>query len=332
MEKQLYKPLLSLLDTEEAIKNIKDYFEMELSESLQIKKVSAPLMIKGGQGINDDLNGVERITSFSTPDITESAIEVVQSLAKWKRVALGRYNLPVGKGLYTKMIAIRSDEELDATHSLFVDQWDWEKVITREQRTEEMLKSEVKKIYRSIKDTETYIHEYYPELKPVLPEEITFITSQELEDQYPGHTPKERENVISKKYGAVFIMKIGHTLNSGEKHDGRAPDYDDWSLNGDIIVWNPTLESAFELSSMGIRVDSISLVNQLQTAYCLERLALPFHQSVLKENVPFSIGGGIGQSRLCMFLLKKMHIGEVQASFWGDSIIEECKTQNIPLL
>lgn len=329
---QNYKQILNLIETEKAIKKLKDYFEMCLSESLNLIKVSAPLLVKEGLGINDNLNGTERIVSFDALDFEDGKLEVVQSLAKWKRVAISRYSCKVGEGLYTNMNAIRRDEQLDHLHSFYVDQWDWEKVIAGNQRNKETLKQEVRKIYRAIKQTELYIHGLYPELQPTLPNELIFITAQELEEQYPDLTPKERENEIAKENGAVFIMEIGGALLSGEKHDGRSPDYDDWSLNGDIILWNPILKSAFEISSMGIRVDRKALLNQLRASNCEERKTLKYHQAILNQKLPFTIGGGIGQSRLCMFLLKKAHIGEVQASVWSDDIINNCKDRNIELL
>lgn len=327
-----YKKILNLIETEKAIKKLKDYFEMYLSESLNLIMVSAPLVVREGLGINDNLNGIERIVSFDAADFEKRRIEIVQSLAKWKRVAIGRYGFAIGEGLYTNMNAIRRDERLDHLHSLYVDQWDWEKSISREQRNEEMLKQEVNKIYRVIKQTELYMYEQYPDLQPTLPNELVFITTQELEQHYPHLSSKEREDEIAKEHGAVFIIGIGGTLPSGEKHDGRSPDYDDWSLNGDIILWNPILKSAFEVSSMGIRVDSKALMKQLRASNCEERKALEYHQAILNEKLPFTIGGGIGQSRLCMFLLKKAHIGEVQSSVWSEEIMKECMERNIPLL
>jgi len=327
-----YKKILNLIETEKAIKKVKNYFEMYLSESLNLIMISAPLVVGEGRGINDNLNGVERIVSFDAADVGKSRIEIVQSLAKWKRVAIGRYGFKVGEGLYTNMNAIRRDERLDHLHSLYVDQWDWEKAISQEERNEEMLKQEVNRIYRAIKQTELYMYEQYSELQPTLPNEIVFITTQELEHHYPHLSPKERENEIAKEQGAVFIMGIGGTLSSGEKHDGRSPDYDDWTLNGDIILWNPILKCAFELSSMGIRVDRKALLKQLRASNCEDRKTLEYHQAILNDKLPFTIGGGIGQSRLCMFLLKKAHIGEVQASVWSEEIIKECIERNISLL
>jgi aspartate--ammonia ligase len=289
-------------------------------------------LLSEGKGINDNLNGVERSVSFDALDIKNRQIEVVQSLAKWKRVALSRYGFTIGEGLYTNMIAVRRDETLDNLHSIYVDQWDWEKVISKEQRNLETLKAEVKKIYKAIKSTENYMYEFHSALKPVLPKEIYFITTHELEILYPHLTPKERENIIAEEHGAVFIMQIGGFLRSGEKHDGRSPDYDDWTLNGDIILWNPLLERSIEISSMGIRVDENTLLKQLKLANNEDRRILEYHKSLLDGNLPHTIGGGIGQSRLCMFFLKKAHIGEVQASVWNDQIIKECQERNIMLL
>jgi aspartate--ammonia ligase len=327
-----YKTILDIMHTDIAINEIKDHFEEGLSTALNLIKVSAPIVLNEGNGINDNLNGVERILTFDALDIKNKKIEVVQSLAKWKRITLSRYGFASDEGIYTNMNAIRRDEKLDNLHSLFVDQWDWEKVIAKEQRNVDTLKSEVKKIYRAIKSTERHMFEFHHLLKPVLPNEIHFITTQELEDSYSNLTPKERENVVAKKYGAIFIMKIGGELQSGEKHDGRSPDYDDWELNGDIVLWNPLLECAFEVSSMGIRVDEDSLLKQLKLSKNENRTGLEYHKSVLEGNLPYSIGGGIGQSRLCMFLLKKAHIGEVQVSVWNDQIIEDCEKRNIILL
>ncbi len=329
---RVYQPKLNFIQTEAAIKQIKDFFESEISENLNLKRVSAPILLKSGNGINDNLNGVERIVSFDAMDIKNSSIEVVQSLAKWKRMALGRYCFLPGEGLYTDMNAIRRDEVLDNMHSMYVDQWDWEKVITYKERTLTTLQSEVKKIYRSLKSTEKYLCALYPQIKPILPEDIKFITTQELADQYPNLTPKQREDEITKEFGAVFIMKIGGNLISGERHDGRSPDYDDWNLNGDIILWYPLLERSFEISSMGIRVDETALLNQLKQSNNENRKQLKYHQAILNKELPYTIGGGIGQSRLCMFLLRKAHIGEVQVSVWNDEVINDCKKANIPLL
>lgn len=325
----MYKSKLSLLETEVAIKKIKDHFEKRLSEVLKLTRVSAPMFVEGGRGINDNLNGVETPVGFS---VDNHNIEIVHSLAKWKRIALHRYNFNVHTGLYTDMNAIRKDEVLDNIHSIYVDQWDWEKVITKEDRTVNYLQDTVKQIYNVLRETELYIKNEYPVLESHLPETITFITSQELEDMYPDKTPKERENLITKDKGAVFLMQIGNILKSGKKHDGRSPDYDDFKLNGDILVYNPVLQSSFELSSMGIRVDKDSLVQQLKQENELSRLNLDYHQMIMNDVLPYTIGGGIGQSRMCMLFLNKVHIGEVQASFWPMSIKEECEKEGITLL
>lgn len=327
-----YESLLNLNQTERAIKLTKEFFEQELSHSLNLQKVSAPLIVRQGNGINDNLNGVERIVSFDAIDISDGQLEIVQSLAKWKRMALDRYQYRVGEGLYTNMNALRRDEIQDNLHSIYVDQWDWEKVISLEQRELYTLKTAAIQIFLAIKATEEFLAQSFPELEPVLPVSLYFITSQELEARYPELSPKERENLIAKRYGAVFIMQIGGELLSGKKHDGRAPDYDDWNLNGDIILWYPVLEQAFEVSSMGIRVDKQRLVEQLQLSGDEDRQSLEFHQLILQDKLPLSIGGGIGQSRLCMFLLKKAHIGEVQASVWNEQILQECRDGNIKLL
>ncbi|MBT2654615.1 aspartate--ammonia ligase [Bacillus sp. ISL-18] len=329
---RVYQSTLNLIQTEMAIKQVKDHFERNLSGVLNLIRVSAPIVLRTGSGINDNLNGVERIVSFDAQDIKNSSIEVVQSLAKWKRMALARYGFTVGEGLYTDMNAIRRDEILDNLHSIYVDQWDWEKVITNKQRNLKTLKSEVQKIYQALLNTENYIYKLYPQLEPILPEDIKFITTQELEDRFPELTAKQREDAIAKEHGAVFIMKIGGKLRSGEKHDGRSPDYDDWNLNGDIVLWYPILERSLEISSMGIRVDEQALLNQLKQANLEDRSKLEYHQAILKKEIPYTIGGGIGQSRLCMFLLRKAHIGEVQVSVWNDQTIEDCKKGNITLL
>lgn len=327
-----YKSKLDRLETEMAIHQIKANFERRLAEELQIIRVSAPLFVKERTGVNDNLNGVERVVSFDASDVKCGNLEIVQSLAKWKRLALAKYGFSTGTGLYTDMKAIRRDEILDNLHSMFVDQWDWEKVITKQQRTITTLKIEVEKIYKALTVTEQTVHELYPFIQPILPKSIHFISTQELETLYPTLTPKEREDEICKKYGAVFIMQIGDRLRSGEAHDGRSPDYDDWTLNGDIVVWYPTLGRALELSSMGIRVDEKALLRQLKASDCEDRVKLEYHQAVLNGELPYTIGGGIGQSRVCMFLLQKAHIGEVQVSVWNDEIIQECKSANISLL
>lgn len=327
-----YKSTLKLKETEIAIKKIKDFFERSLSERLNLIRVSAPLFVRNDRGLNDNLNGVERPVSFTVRDDNESGAEIVHSLAKWKRMALYRYGFKVGEGLYTDMNAIRRDEDLDNIHSIYVDQWDWEKVIDKEQRNEEFLKEIVSEIYKAFVETENYVNREYPFIEKILPEKITFITSQELEDKFPEFTPKEREDAIAKEYGAVFIMKIGKVLESGEKHDGRAPDYDDWELNGDILLWNPVLGRALELSSMGIRVDEESLLKQLKLAGCEERKNLEFHQMLLNKKLPYTIGGGLGQSRICMFFLRKAHIGEVQSSIWPEEMITKCAEYGIDIL
>ncbi|KGM95739.1 aspartate--ammonia ligase [Clostridium botulinum] len=327
-----YKSSMDLKKTEIAIKKLKDFFERELAYKLNLIRVSAPLFVNASSGLNDNLNGVERPVAFDALDIKYEEIQIVHSLAKWKRMALHRYGFKPDEGLYTDMNAIRRDEELDNIHSMYVDQWDWEKVIEKKDRTEENLKEIVQGIYEVFKGTENFINNKYPEIDKILPEKITFITTQELEDMYPDLTSKERENAITKEKGAVFLMKIGDTLASGEKHDGRAPDYDDWSLNGDILFWYPVLNCALELSSMGIRVDEDALKYQLKKANCEERAELEFHKMLLEKKLPYTVGGGIGQSRICMFFLRKAHIGEVQASIWSDSVIEECKESGITLL
>ncbi len=325
-----YKSKLSLFETEVAIKRLKDFFEDELSAELSLTRVSAPLFVRPESGLNDDLNGIETAVSFSTDH--ESEVQIVHSLAKWKRMALHKYKMKPYSGLYTDMNAIRKCEELSNIHSLYVDQWDWEKIIAHEDRTPEKLESIVRRIYSVFKKTDRYIASIYPSISEKLPEEIKFITSQELEDRYPKATPKEREDLISKEYGAVFIKGIGHTLKSGEKHDGRAPDYDDWDLNGDILFWNPILGRALELSSMGIRVDEKALTSQLEIAGCAHRSELPFHSMLLKKELPYTVGGGIGQSRICMFFLEKAHIGEVQSSLWPHEMSATCREAGIELL
>ncbi|EOD00833.1 aspartate--ammonia ligase [Caldisalinibacter kiritimatiensis] len=327
-----YKPKLDLLETEIGIKQIKDHFERTLAKKLDLTRVSAPLFVRPETGLNDNLNGVERPVSFDVLDIEGKNVEIVHSLAKWKRMALAKYGFKKGKGLYTDMNAIRRDEELDNLHSIYVDQWDWEKIISKEERNVDTLKKIVRIIYSTLKETEEEICNMYPVLEKQLPDNIHFVTTQELEDRYPSLTPKQREDTIAKEKGAVFIMQIGGKLKSGIKHDGRSPDYDDWTLNGDIILWYPVLETAFEISSMGIRVDEDTLEKQLKLAKCEERKNLPFHQAILKRELPYTVGGGIGQSRMCMYLLQKAHIGEVQASVWSKEMIEVCGKANIKLL
>lgn len=322
---------LDVKETQIAIKNIKDNFESMLANKLNLLRVSAPLFVKPETGLNDNLSGYEKPVTFQMKKYDER-VEIVQSLAKWKRFALKLYNFNNGEGLYTDMNAIRPNEILDETHSIYVDQWDWEKVIKQKDRNEEYLRKVVDDIYEVFKSTEKKINQIYPFLDNKLPEEITFITSQELEDLYPMKSSKEREYLICKDKKAVFLMKIGKILKSGKSHDNRAPDYDDWELNGDIIFWNPILEDALELSSMGIRVDKNSLIKQLELSGCQERLSYDYHKSLLEGNLPYSIGGGIGQSRICMYFLQKKHIGEVQASIWTNEIISECKSEKIFLL
>ncbi|WP_454192832.1 aspartate--ammonia ligase [Paenibacillus sp. Marseille-Q7038] len=320
------------MDTAVAIQKVKSFFQTGLEETLDVTQVSSPIMVKAGTGINDNLNGTERIVSFDLLDLEGESVEIVQSLAKWKRSALAQYGFANGKGLYTDMKAVRRDEKMDNFHSTYVDQWDWEKVISSDSRNLATLKNEVQKIYAVLKSTESYVHELYPNVEPVLPDQICFVTAQELEDRYPGLSPKERENEIAKMYGAVFIIGIGGEMKSGKVHDDRSPDYDDWSLNGDIVLWYSVLNCGVEISSMGIRVDEQSLREQLLTSNHLDRMNLDFHRSIAAGELPPAIGGGIGQSRLCMFLLKKAHICEVQVSIWNDKTIKECEAANIPIL
>ena len=328
-----YRSLLSQRQTQLAIKKVKDFFERDLAIQLNLTRVSAPLFVDANSGLNDTLNGVGRPVSFDIRGIDTGDAEIVQSLAKWKRLALKQYGFEAGEGLYTDMNAIRRDEDTDNIHSVFVDQWDWEKHINKEDRNEETLKIAVRAIYRALRHTERYVADDYDFVeKHFLPDKITFITTQELEDMYPDLSPKERENRIAREKKAVFIMKIGGALKSGDIHDGRAPDYDDWELNGDIVVYYPVLDIAFELSSMGIRVDEESLMRQLEIRGCPERKELPFHKALLNGELPYSIGGGIGQSRICMFFLRKAHIGEVQASVWPQGMIDECKAKGVELL
>ena len=326
-----YKTLLDIRQTEVAIKKVKDFFERELARSLNLTRVSAPLFVETHSGFNDTLNGVERPVSFDIKDGGYDA-EIVHSLAKWKRYALKRYGFSADEGLYTDMNAVRRDEELDNIHSLFVDQWDWEKVIEKKDRTVDTLKQTVNTIYSVLLATEDYIAGEYNFITKTLSDKIHFITTQELEDMYPDLTSKERENKIVKEKGSVFLMQIGGALRSGKIHDGRAPDYDDWNLNGDILVYNPVLDSAFELSSMGIRVDEESLLKQLEIRGCSERVSLPFHKALLSGELPYTIGGGIGQSRMCMLFLRKAHIGEVQSSIWPADMAAECENKGIHLL
>ena len=334
-------PLLDMRQTEQGIKLIKEFFQANLSTELRLRRVTAPLFVLQGLGINDDLNGVERAVTFPIKDLGDARAEVVHSLAKWKRLTLAEYEIEPGYGIYTDMNAIRADEELDNLHSLYVDQWDWEASIRKEDRTLAFLKNIVERIYAAIRRTEYLVCESYPQIKPFLPEKIHFIHAEELLALYPDKTPKEREDAICEKYGAVFIIGIGGKLANGEKHDGRAPDYDDWStvaedgrkgLNGDILIWYPVLGRSFELSSMGIRVDKESLLRQLEIEGKEERKQLFFHQQLLNDKLPLSIGGGIGQSRLCMVLLHKGHIGEIQASIWPEEMRQKCKELGMQLI
>lgn len=336
-----YKQLLNPTQTEQGIKQIKDFFQANLSTALRLRRVTAPLFVLKGLGINDDLSGVERPVSFPIKDMGDQRAEVVHSLAKWKRLMLAEYQIQPGYGIYTDMNAIRGDEELDNLHSLYVDQWDWERTIRMEDRTLAFLKKTVNSIYSAIRRTEYLVCETYPQITPFLPEEIHFIHSEELLQRYPNLTPKERENAISKEYGAVFIIGIGQKLSNGDPHDLRAPDYDDWTtqneegfagLNGDILIWYPTLNRSIELSSMGIRVDKEALLRQLELTGKNDRKELYFHQRMLKDELPLCIGGGIGQSRLCMVLLHKAHIGEIQASIWPEDMRKECASQGMPLI
>jgi aspartate--ammonia ligase len=327
-----YKSPQSIKDTEKAIKEVKDYFERALADALHLTRVSAPLFVKPESGLNDNLNGVERPVAFGIKEHDDAIVEIVHSLAKWKRQALSEYGFQVGEGLYTDMTAIRRDEETDNIHSLYVDQWDWEKIIEKSDRNMDTLKETVFRIYMAIKQTEYYICGKYHFMDPFLPSEISFVTTQELEDRWPDKTAKERENLIAKERGAVFLMQIGGVLASGERHDGRAPDYDDWQLNGDILVYYPVLDMALELSSMGIRVDEDRLKEQLKLSGCEDRASLPFQKAILEKKLPYTIGGGIGQSRICMFFLQRAHIGEVQSSIWPDEVVKTAKEHGINIL
>ena len=327
-----YESPQSIKETQKAIKEVKDYFERALSDALNLTRVSAPLFVTPESGLNDNLNGVERPVKFGIKEQGDKEVEIVHSLAKWKRQALQTYGFKKGEGLYTDMTAIRRDEDTDNLHSIYVDQWDWEKIIDKSERNEDTLKETVFRIYMAIKQTEYYICGKYHFMDPFLPNEISFVTTQELEDRWPDKTPKERENLITKEKGAVFLMKIGGPLLSGERHDGRAPDYDDWNLNGDILVYYPILGISLELSSMGIRVDEDSLVSQLRMAGCEERAELPFQKAIIDKKMPYTIGGGIGQSRICMFFLQRAHIGEVQSSLWPAEVYDLAFEHNVDIL
>ena len=327
-----YDPHLTVRETQEAIKYIRDTFQKEFGREMHLERISAPLFVKQSSGLNDNLNGVERPVDFTMKDQNERKAEVVQSLAKWKRYALKKYGFHHGEGLYTDMNAIRRDEETDNIHSIFVDQWDWERIIDKDERTLDTLKNVVRDVYRVLCKTEKYMAIQYDYITEILPKDIFFLTTQELEDMYPDATPKQREYYITKEKGAVCLMQIGDKLASGERHDGRAPDYDDWALNADIIVYYPVLDIALELSSMGIRVDEDSLREQLARAGCEERAELPFQKAILEKELPYTIGGGIGQSRICMFFLRKAHIGEVQSSIWPEETMKAMEARGIKLL
>ena len=327
-----YHSELNLHDTQIAIKTVKDFFQNLLSQRLNLSRVSAPLFVDPDSGLNDNLNGVERPVTFDIKEQNGREAEVVQSLAKWKRYALKKYGFSYGEGLYTDMNAIRRDETTDNIHSIFVDQWDWEKIIKKDERTIATLMDTVKIVYKCLRKTEKYMAIQYDYIEEILPHDIFFVTTQELADMFPDNTPKEREYYIAKAKGAVCIMQIGDILENGERHDGRAPDYDDWSLNADIVVYYPVLDIALELSSMGIRVDKKALLSQLKKAGCEERKNLPFQKAIINEELPYTIGGGIGQSRICMFFLRKAHIGEVQSSLWPEDMIAQCEENGVQLL
>lgn len=327
-----YHSPLNLHDTQIAIKTVKDFFQNLLAQRLNLARVSAPLFVDPATGLNDNLNGVERPVSFGIKEQNEKRAEVVHSLAKWKRYALQKYGFCEGEGIYTDMNAIRRDEDTDNIHSIFVDQWDWEKIIRKEDRTPDVLKETVRSVYKCLRKTEKYMSIQYDYIEEILPHDIFFITTKELERLFPDLSPKEREYRISKEKGAVCVLQIGDVLENGKPHDGRAPDYDDWALNADIVVYYPILDIALELSSMGIRVDKEALLSQLEKAGCMERAGLPFQKAVIDGKLPFTIGGGIGQSRICMFFLRKAHIGEVQSSLWPEDILSKCRENGIPLL
>lgn len=336
-----YKSPLDLKRTEKAIKLVKDTFQENLSAELKLRRVTAPLFVLKGTGVNDDLNGIERKVTFPIKDLADREAEVVNSLAKWKRMALADYHIDEGYGIYTDMNAIRPDEDLDNIHSLYVDQWDWELVINEKDRNLQFLKKTVRRIYEVLKRTEFIVYENFPEIEPMLPDDITFIHAEEMQKKYPNLSPKDREFDYAKQHGAIFIIGIGGELADGKPHDGRAPDYDDWitptvngykGINGDIIIWNPVLEMAFEISSMGIRVNKETLLQQLDISGNTERKSLPFHRRLLEGELPLSIGGGIGQSRICMYFLRKAHIGEIQTGIWPKQMIEDCKKNGITLI
>ncbi len=331
LPKNYHNILGGVEETEKAIKAVKDMFQINLSAQLALLRVTAPMMVLSGQGLNDDLNGVERPVRFPVKSMDDAQAEVVHSLAKWKRLKLAELGTAPGRGIYTDMNALRPDEDLDNIHSIYVDQWDWEKVMLPTERTVEYLQKTVRRIYEAVKVTENKLYVEFPQIVPILPEDIYFITAEELLQRYPGLTPKERENAIAREYGAVFVMGIGGALSNGEPHDGRAADYDDWSLNGDILLWNPILESAFEISSMGIRVDAATLHSQLEARGQLWKEDLYFHRLLLEGKLPQTIGGGIGQSRLCMFLLRKAHIGEIQSAVWPEPMRRACAAAGIEL-
>ena len=329
---QDYKSELNLYETQVAIKTVKDFFQTLLAERLNLLRVSAPLVVDPLSGMNDNLNGVERPVRFDMKSQADREAEIVQSLAKWKRYALKKYGFSVGEGLYTDMSAIRRDEDVDNIHSIYVDQWDWEKIISKEDRNLETLKDTVRTVYKVLRKTEKYMAIHYDYIEEILPHDIFFVTTRELEEMFPDYTPKEREYYIAKAKGAVCIMQIGGKLECGEPHDGRAPDYDDWALNADIVVYYPILDIALELSSMGVRVDKESLLRQLEERNCMDRVNLPFHQAIINEEVPYTIGGGIGQSRICMFFLRKAHIAEVQCSLWPEDLMMEAEAAGLKML
>ena len=327
-----YESALDLHDTQVGIKTVKDFFQNLLAERLNLLRVSAPLFVDPASGLNDNLNGVERPVTFGIKEMNDYEAEIVHSLAKWKRYALKKYGFQNGEGLYTDMSAIRRDEDTDNIHSIYVDQWDWEKIIAKQDRTMDTLKEVVRTVYKVLRKTEKYMAIRYDYIEEILPHDIYFVTTSELEEMFPAHTPKEREYAIAKDKGAVCIMQIGDKLANGKPHDGRAPDYDDWALNADIVVYYPVLDIALELSSMGIRVDENSLKEQLEKAGCMDRAELPFQKAILNRELPYTIGGGIGQSRICMFFLRKAHIGEVQSSLWPAETVELCQQKGVHLL